>query len=50
MEDHFGENVDDAVTLAHIADIEIKYKTAINIMSLKEDGNADILYLSRLKH
>ena len=50
LEDHFGENFDEGVTLAHIADIEIKYKIAINIMSLKEDGNADIIYLSRLDH
>ena len=50
LEDHFGENFDEGVTIDHIPTIEIRYQIAINIMSLKEDGSADIVYLSRLDY
>ena len=50
LEDHIGENFDEGVTIDHIPTIEIRYQIAINIMSLKEDGSADIVYLSRLDY
>ena len=50
LEDHIGENFDEGITIDHIPTIEIRYQIAINIMSLKEDGSADIVYLSRLDY
>ena len=48
FEEHIGEKLDNGITLDHIPAVEIKYQVAINILSLKEDGNADVVYLSRL--
>ena len=48
FEEHIGEKLDNGITLDHIPAVEIKYQVAINILSLKEDGSADVVYLSRL--
>ena len=48
FEEHIGEKLDNGITLDHILAAEIKYRVTINILSLKEDGSADIVYLSRL--
>ena len=50
LEKHTGMNFDDGVALNQIPTIEVKFRTSINILSLKEDGCADVVYLSRLNY
>ena len=50
LEEHTGSNFDDGITLNHIPAIEVKYNVSVNVYSLKENGDADILYLSRLNY
>ncbi len=50
LESYIGYNLDEGIFLEHIPDCEIKFKVAINIYNLKENGDADILYLSRLDY
>ena len=50
FEEHTGLNFDDGMLLEQVPAAEIKFNVAINILSLKEDGSADIIYLSRLDY
>ena len=45
FEEHTGLNFDDGMLLEQVPAAEIKFNVAINILSLKEDGNADIIYI-----
>ena len=50
LEQHTDRNFDEGITLEHIPAIEVKYQVSINVYELKEDGSADVVYLSRLNY
>ena len=50
LEEHTGKNFDNGMTIDQVPFVEVKYCISINILSLNEDGSADIVYLSRLNY
>ena len=49
LEYRTGSSFDNGVQISHIPDIERIFEVSVNVYSLNENGQADIIYLSRLK-